>query len=434
LKPHYGRVAQRIFIDLDPLRGSRDFRLLFAGQLVAVFGGQLTVVAIAFQVYALTHSSWQVGAVSLAQLAPLVLGALIGGTVGDAVDRRRILVVTSLCLGLASAALAGNAAAHHPSVLAIYLVSALAAGAGGVASTACNAAVPSLVEVRHLVAAYSSMQVVDQLGMVVAPALAGLLIGAVHLGWVYGLVAGAYVLTALTMVRMSASPPAAGAARSGLGSILEGLRYLRGRPALQGAYLIDLNAMVFGVPRALFPALAVTVFHGGAGTLGLLFTAPGVGALGGALTTGWLVHVRRQAAAVIVAVCLWGTAIALFGLVHILWIGLALLVVAGWADVVSAVLRTTILQSSLPEAYRSRISSLQIAVVEGGPRLGDVESGAVASLVSTGFSVVSGGLAAVAGALFLAAALPGFRTFGRRAPGSEDAAPGPDADRSGERT
>jgi predicted MFS family arabinose efflux permease len=406
-------VANRILIDLGPLRRSRDFRLLFVGQLVGVFGSQLTLVAIAFQVYSVTRSSLQVGAVSLAQLVPLVLGALIGGTVGDAVDRRGILVVTSLSLGVTSVVLALNAALHHPSVPAIYLVSALAAGVGGVASTVCNAAVPTLVEVRHLVAAYASMQVVDQLGMVVAPALAGLLIGAVHLDWVYGLVAGVCVLTALTMARLPPSPGAPGASPAGLASILEGLRYLRGRPLLQGAFLIDINAMVFGMPRALFPALAVTVFHGGPGTLGYLFAAPGVGALLGALTTGWLAHVRRQACAVIVAVCVWGAAIVVFGVVHILWLRLALLLVAGWADVISAVLRTTILQSSIPEAFRSRLSSLQIAVVEGGPRLGDIESGAVAGLVSTGFSVVSGGVACVAGAVLLAAALPRFRTFVR---------------------
>jgi MFS family permease len=432
LRPHDGPVANRIFLDLGPLRRSRDFRLLFAGQLVGVFGGQLTLVAIAFQVYSVTRSSLQVGAVSLAQLIPLVLGALIGGTVGDAVDRRAILVVTSLSLGLASVMLALNAASHHPSVLAIYLVSALAAGMGGVASTACNAAVPSLVEARHLVAAYASMQVVDQLGMVVAPALAGVLIGAVHLDRVYALVAGTYGLTAVTMVLMSASPRAPGAGRAGFESILEGLRYLRGRPVLQGAFLIDINAMVFGMPRSLFPALAATVFHGGSATLGLLYAAPGVGALVGALTTGWLAHVRRQAAAVIVAVCVWGTAIVLFGLVHMVWVGLVLLMVAGWADVISAVLRTTILQRSVPEEFRSRISSLQIAVVEGGPRLGDIESGAVASLVSTGFSVVSGGLAAVAGAIVLAAALPKFRTFDCRPGAPEGTAPLPETNSSGE--
>jgi MFS family permease len=402
-------MPPRILIDLDPLKGSRDFRRLFAGQLVGVFGSQLTLVVIAFQVYTVTHSSLQVGAVSLAQVVPLTLGALMGGAVGDAMDRRHILVATYLALALAAGGLAYNASCSHPSVAAIYVISALAAGIGGVASTACNAAVPALVHGDQLVAAYASMQVVDQLGMVVAPAVSGLLIGAIHAQWVYALVAGAYALATVTVMQLTAAPP--GGARQGLGSIVEGARYLRGRHALQGAFLIDINAMVFGMPRALFPALAITVFHGGADTLGYLFAAPGVGALLGALTTGWLPQIRRQGYAVIVAVCIWGGAIVLFGLVHVVWIALALLVVAGWADVISAVLRTTILQSSIPEAFRNRISALQIAVVEGGPRVGDLEAGLVANLTSTEFSVISGGVACIVGAVLLAGLLPGFRAF-----------------------
>ncbi|HUL24343.1 MAG TPA: MFS transporter [Streptosporangiaceae bacterium] len=411
-------MASRILIDLGPLRGNRGFRLLFAGQLVEVFGSQLTTVAIPFQVYALTRSSLQVGAVSLAQLGPLVLGALVGGTVGDAIDRRRILVVTALMMALTSGALAVNAASAHPSLVAIYLVSAAAAGVGGMASTASTAAVPSLVGPENLVAAYASMQVTDQVGLVVGPAMAGLLIEAVHLPWVYTIAAVIYLLTAVTVARIPAIPPAPGARRPGLGSIAEGLRYLRGRQALQGAYLIDINAMVFGMPRALFPALAASVFHGGPSTLGYLYAAPAAGALIGALTTGWLARIHRQGWAVIVAVCVWGAAIVAFGLVTVLWIALALLAVAGWADVISAVLRSTILQSSVPEEFRSRISSVQIAVVEGGPRLGDMESGAVASLVSTEFAIVSGGLACIAGAALLAGLLPGFRHYrARRGPG-----------------
>ena len=419
-----GAVANRILIDLAPLRERPGFRLLFAASLVEVFGSQFTAVAIPFQVYALTRSSFQVGLVSLAQLIPLIIGALIGGAVGDAVDRRRILVVTSLLLALTCGALAANTLLAQPSLLAIYLVSAIAAGLGGMLSTASYAAVPALVEPHQLVPAYAAIQVVDQVGMVVAPALAGLLIGAIHLHWVFALAGLSYLLTALTLLPIPPIPPASGAARPGLGSIMEGLRYLRGRPVLQGAYLIDINAMVFGMPRALFPALATTVFGGGASILGCLYAAPAAGALAGALTTGWLDRIRRQARAVIAAVCVWGAAIVAFGLVHVLWAALILLAVAGWADVISAVLRSTILQSSVPEEFRSRMSSVQIAVVEGGPRLGDVESGAVASLVSTEFSIITGGLACIAGAALLTALLPAFRRYDRRsAPTSWPAAP-----------
>jgi MFS family permease len=408
-------VPNRILIDLGPLRESRGFRLLFAGEFVEVFGSQLTAVAIPFQVYALTRSSLQVGLVSLAQLVPLIAGALIGGSLGDAFDRRRILLVASALLALTSGGLAVNAAAAHPSLIALYLVSALAAGLAGASSTASNAAVPALVAPRYLVPAYASTQAVSQVGSVVGPALAGLLIDAVHLEWVYATTAVIYLLTALAAARLPAIPPAPEAGRPGLRAIAEGLRYLRGRQAMEGAYLIDVNAMVFGMPRALFPALAVSVFHGGARTLGYLYAAPAAGALVGALTTGWLERVNRQAWAVIVAVCVWGAAIVAFGLVHVLWAGLALLALAGWADVLSAVLRSTILQTSTSEEYRSRISAVQIAVVTGGPRLGDLEAGTVATLVSTQFSIVSGGLACIAGAAALAALLPGFRRYDRRA-------------------
>ena len=210
---------------------------------------------------------------------------------------------------------------------------------------------------------------------------------------------------------ISPQPPSAGARghRPGLRSVIEGLGFVRGRQAIQGAYLIDINAMVFGMPRALFPALATTLFGGGAATLGFLYAAPGAGALVGALTTGWVSRIRRQGLAVIVAVLAWGVAITCFGLVSWLPGALALLAVAGWADVISAVFRNTIIQQAVPDALRGRLSGLQIAVVAGGPRVGDLEAGAVAAAFGDTVSVVSGGLACIAGALVLARLLPGFR-------------------------
>jgi transmembrane secretion effector len=205
------------------------------------------------------------------------------------------------------------------------------------------------------------------------------------------------------------APLGEGARRPGLRSILEGLAFVRGRQAIQGAYLIDINAMVFGMPRALFPALAVSGFGGGASTLGFLYAAPGAGALAGALTTGWVSRIQRQGLAVIVAVIAWGAAITGFGLVHWLPFALVLLAAAGCADVISAVFRGTIIQLAVPDSLRGRLAGLQIAVVTGGPRIGDLEAGSVAAAFGDTFSVVSGGLACIAGALVLARALPGFR-------------------------
>jgi MFS family permease len=412
-------MARRLFIDVTPLQASRDFRRLFAGQAVSMIGSQLTVVAIAFQVYSVTRSSLQVGAVSLAQLLPFVAGTLAGGAIGDAVDRTYVLVVTSTLLALASGGLALNAlAGAHASLLAVYLVTAVAAGFSGVVATAATAAVPSLVAVDQLTPAYATMQVVDQVGMVVGPAISGLLIAALGLPWLYGIDAITFLWSALFMWRMAAVLPRAPGSRPGVRSVLEGMGYLRGRQDLQGAYVIDLCATVFGLPRALFPALTRTVFRGGPATLGILYAAPAVGALAGSLTSGWLSGVRRQGRTVLIAVAGWGAIIVGFGFARVLWAAMILLVLAGWADVTSAVLRSTIVQTAVNEPFRSRISGIQMAVVEGGPRLGDLESGTVATAVSTQFSIVSGGVVCVIGALAVAVLLPGFRRYGQR-PGKQ---------------
>jgi MFS family permease len=350
-----------------------------------------------------------VGAISLAQLFPFLAGALAAGPIGDAIDRRPIMIWTTVAGAVTSAALAINAAVPHPSLAALYVVSALAAGFYGFSSTARSASVPGMVERRHLPAAFAMLQIEFQIGTIVGPALSGILL-LIGLPLVYALDAVSFVVASGAAVMLRPIPPAHDA--GGLSvwqSTKEGLRYLRSRQALQGVYLIDINAMVFGMPRALFPAMAATVFHGGTVTLGFLYAAPGVGAFAGALTTGWVAHLRRQGWTVIIAVIGWGIAITAFGFTDVLWFALVLLAIAGWADVISAVVRNTILQTSIPERFRSRMSSIQMAVVQGGPRLGDLESGAVATVTSVEFAVVSGGLACIAGAVLIGALMPVFR-------------------------
>jgi MFS family permease len=278
----------------------------------------------------------------------------------------------------------------------------------GFSNTARMASVPGLVERRHLSAAAAMMQITFQVGVIVGPALSGVLLG-IGLPLVFALDAGTFVVAFVATSLMVPIPPGEHSGLSPWQSTKEGLRYLRSRQALQGVYIIDINAMVFGMPRALFPAMAGAVFGGGTITLGFLYAAPGLGALIGAVATGWVTHLKRQGLAVVLAVVAWGAAITVFGLVHILWVALVMLAIAGWADVISAVLRNTILQTTIPERFRSRMSSIQMAVVQGGPRLGDMESGAVATATSIEFSVVSGGLACIAGALVIGALLPVFR-------------------------
>jgi MFS family permease len=402
-----------VLTDITPLRVSRDYRLLFVGQMVSWLGRQLTIVAIPIQVYDLTGSSFAVGMVGGAALVPLIALSLAGGAIADAVDRRMLLIVTQLALGATSVGLAINAQRGEPALWPLYVLSAAAAGLSGVDLPARNAMLPRLVGSELLASASALGQLVFQVGAVAGPALAGVLIGRVNLAAAYWVDVATFGVSGLMVLLMRPQPPEGGGTRAGLRSIREGLRYLRGRRVLDSTFLIDLDAMVFGMPRALFPALGTGLFNGGAGTVGALYAAPGVGALLGALFSGWVGHVRRQGLAVIIAVLAWGVSIALFGLTHSLPIALVLLALAGAADVVSAVFRNTILQLSVPDALRGRLSSVHIAVVTSGPRLGDVEAGAVAAVTSAQFSVVSGGVACVLGVLAVHAWAPGLASYRR---------------------
>ncbi|HVL27790.1 MAG TPA: MFS transporter, partial [Acidimicrobiales bacterium] len=400
-------AVRRLLLDVTPLRESRDYRFLFCGQAVGHLGGQLSVVAVPFQVYLLTGSSLAVGMVGLASLVPLAVLSLVGGSVADAVDRRKLLVVTQSALTVISAALALNATAgDDASLAAIYVLAALNAGFNGIDLPTRNAILPNLVRREKFTAAASLGQALIQVGQVLGPALAGLVLSRWGLAVAYWLDAATSVVAIALTLAIRPQPPQGGGTRAGLSSIREGLAYLKGRRLILSTFVIDINAMVFGMPRALFPALATGLYGGGAATLGLLHAAPGAGALVGALFTGWVGAVRRQGWAVILAVIAWGAAIAAFGLVSWLPLGLLLLALAGAADVISAVFRSTILQLSVPDALRGRLNSVHIAVVTGGPRLGDAEAGVVAALTTPRFSVVSGGLACVVGALVVAKALP----------------------------
>ncbi len=316
------RPARRLFIDLTPLRRSRDFRFLIGGELVSVLGTQLTTVAVPYQVYRLTHSSLDVGLVSLAQLFPLIAGSLLGGSVVDAMDRRRLLMVAQVLPALCSAGLAVNADLGT-ALWPLFVLPAVAAGFSPLDNAGRSAIIPRLVRRSELSTANAMFQALFQFGLVVGPAVAGLLLAGAGVRFVYWMDVASFGAALFGAFLMSPQPPHdAVTHRPGLRSVVEGLRYIRGRQAIQGAYLIDINAMVFGMPRALFPALAAGLFGGGATTLGLLYAAPGAGALIGALTTGWVSRIQRQGLAVIVAVIAWGAAITGFGLVR--WLPAAL--------------------------------------------------------------------------------------------------------------
>ena len=399
----------RLFVDLSPLRRNREFSLLFYGQLISMAGSNVTMVAVPYQVYLETHSSLWVGLASLIQLPFLIAGSLWGGVLGDRLNRRTLLVSNSLILAILSAGLAFNAQLTHTHFVILISLAALAAGFSGFSAPIRTAVIPKLVPPNQLVAAYSLNQVIVNLASVAGPGAAGLLIASVGLSACYWIDAATFVFLMFFSALMNSMP--ASGEHTGtrmLRAMGDGWRYVRSHATAQAVYLVDLNAMVFGLPRALFPAVALTLYHGGPRTLGLLYAAPGAGALVMAVLTGWLERIRRQGRLVVLVVATWGGAIALFGLVHVVWIGLACLAFAGATDVISTILRNTILQNAITDEYRSRISSIQMAVVTGGPRLGDFESGLVAGLTTTEFSIVSGGVACIVGALALIRWRPTF--------------------------
>jgi MFS family permease len=369
---------------------------------VSFFGRQITIVASALQIFLLTNSSLQVGLLSLAQLGPVILCSFLGGALADAVDRRKLLIVANVLMMTTSVGLAANAMGPSPKVWPIYVCTALSAGFASIDAPTRTAAIATLVRRDQIPAATALNQTGYQFGQVAGPAFGGLLIGLASISAAYWFDVASFFVALVLLFRMHGMIPEGGGTPAGLSSIKEGLRYLRGQRAVQGTFLIDINAMVFGMPRALFPQLGTELYGGGPGTVGLLYAAPAAGAFLGAVTTGWVGRVRRPGRAVLWAVVAWGVSIAAFGTTSWLPLGLLFLAIAGAADVISAVFRGTILQLQVPDRLRGRLNALNIAVVTGGPRLGDLEAGAVASATTAQFSVVSGGLACIAGVVLLA--------------------------------
>jgi MFS family permease len=399
-------AASRFFVDLTPLRISPDYRRLYTGQAISFLGRQLTLVAAPIQAYDLTGSSVTVGLLGLAQLPPLLVGSLLGGSLADAYDRRRLMLIAQVVLLTCSVGLALNAQHGYGHLWPLYLLTAAQAGLSGIDSPTRNAATPGLVGDENITAAAALNQILYQVGGVTGPAVAGILIARVGLAAAYWCDVACFVLAIVQLLRLRPLPPEGGGRRAGMASVVEGLRFLRGRKALQGTFVIDVNAMVFGMPKALFPALGETVFGGGAQTVGLLYAAPGVGALIGAVASGWTNRVRRPGRAVLWAVVVWGAATAGFAITASLPVALVLLAIAGAGDVVSAVFRNTILLLSVPDNLRGRLSAVHIAVVTGGPRLGDAESGGVAGALGPQLSAVTGGLACIVGVAVIAVLMP----------------------------
>jgi MFS family permease len=404
-----GRL-RRLAIDIRPLRASRDFRLIWLGLLVTATGSQFTLVAVLVQVTDLTGSEAAVGATGLAYVVGLLAGALGGGAILDAVDRRRLLMAAQVGLAIGSGILLAGAVAGAPPLWLIYVGLAVLAASSAIDSPTRSAITARVLDPPLLPAAQALNQVVWNAAALIGPLLAGLVIasGGVQVAYTVDLISIGCMFVAAWFLRPM--PPARGDhADTGWRAIREGFSFARRHRLILSTFVIDLIAMIFGLPRVLFPFLIVQRFDQQQEAIGLLFAALALGALLGALTSGWTGRVLRQGRAVIVSVIAWGLAIVAFGLADQLWVGLVALAAAGWADVISAIFRTTILQVSAPERLRGRLFGIHILVVTGGPRLGDLEAGLVAGVTSPAFSVISGGILCVVGALVVAAVYPELR-------------------------
>ena len=406
----------RLLADIGPLRESPAFRRLWAGTTLSSVGGAMTSFAVILQVYNLTRSPFAVGAVGVAEMVPTLAVGLLGGSVADAADRRKLVLVTTSCMAAVSAAFAAQAFAGLRLVWLLYALVAVQSALGAVDRPARSTFIPRLLPASQLPAGLALNRLSFQVMLTVGPALAGLIAAAPHLGLraCYLIDAISFAAALYGVARLPAMRPQGGAARPGPRAVAEGISFIRRSQVLAGAFLTDLNATVFGLPMALFPAINAERFGGNPRTLGLFTAAIGVGGLVSAALSGPIRHVSRQGRAMLAATVVWGAAFAGFAVASSLWLTLSLLAVAGAADTFTVVFRGAIVQAVTPDQLRGRILAADYVVGAGGGQLGSLEAGALGSLTSPVISALSGGLVTIAGAIVIGLALPAFTRYRRQ--------------------
>ena len=419
------------FADLTPLR-TRDFRRLWLAGIPTVIGANLTVFAVPVQLYALTQNSAYVGLSGIFALVPLIVFGLWGGALADHMDRRVLLIITSCGLAVASVLLWVQAAMSLNNVWVVLCLLSVQQAFYAINSPTRSAAIPRMVSPEQLPAANSLNTTVFQFGAIVGPLLAGVLLGWVNLSTLYLIDAITCIAPIVATIRIAAIPPANGDVSPGVGfrAVLDGFRYLAGNTVVLMSFVVDLIAMIFGMPRALFPQMAHESFGGpveGGTTMALLSAAISVGAVAGGVFSGWLPRIQRQGLTVIVAILVWGAAMIGFGVASglaggtaglMLWIALVFLAVGGAADMVSSAFRNTILQQAASDDVRGRLQGVFTVVVAGGPRLADAVHGAAAATVGTTVAAAGGGGLVLVGVLIAAVLAPAFVRYRVNRPGS----------------
>jgi MFS family permease len=405
-----------LLTDVRPLQVSPPFRRLFVGYTISQLGQQMTNVAVAIQVFSLTGSSFYVGLVGIFALLPLLVLGLYGGAFADAFDRRSLALVASAGLWVVAGLFAVQALLGNESVWLLYGLIAVQSGFYAVNNPARGAIVPRLLDKELLPAASALTSGAFNLGFTVGPVLGAVIIHRSGFAAAYLVDVATFAAAYYSLLRLPRLPPDGHAPRAGFWSVLDGLAFLKGARNLRMTFVLDLCAMVLAQPRALFPALAYKVYGGGAATVGLLQSAPALGALVAFLFSGWISRVRLHGAAIVLSVLLYAAAVGAVGLTDLLWLGLLLLALTGAADMVSSAYRHTVLQVAAPDHLRGRLQGVFIVVVAGGPRAGDFLAGSVAGAVGERVALLLGGAACLLGVVTAVAVQRDFFRYDARHP------------------
>jgi MFS family permease len=403
------KSPKKFAIDIEPLKKYPDFRYLWSSGFITYLGNMITYVAVPFQVKEITNSYVAVAISGVIEIVPLIIFGLYGGALADAVDRKKMIWISEFTSALLVLTLFVNSLQEKPNLPLIYIVIGLFAAVSGLQTPSLDAALPRLVSHKDLPAATALMSIRRQVGVIVGPTIGGILISSFSVSTGYAVDLFTFVLSILLLSRIRKIPPTHDAQKPSLAALLDGLRYALSRKDLLGTYLVDLAAMFFAMPIALFPFWADQL--GAPWSLGLLYAAGTVGALVVTLTSGWTAHYRFHGKAILYAAIGWGVAISLAGATNWLWVVLFFLTVAGAADMVSVLFRSNIWNQSIPDNFRGRLAGLEMLSYSIGPMAGQLRAASMAAATSLTFSVTIGGVLCVIAVLILASFYPEFRKY-----------------------
>lgn len=395
-----------MWIDLKPLKRNRDFRFAYFGQFISFFGTMMSWVALPYQIYHLTNSTLAVGLLGIVELIPLLLTAFIGGTLADVLDRRKLLIRAEIGMAIGCLCLTVNAMATDPKLWLIYLIAAIISALSGLHRPSLDALMPRLVSHQEIQDISVLAMFKSTVGMIGGPAVAGVCIASFGLAWTFALDFLTFIVSIAALMQIKSIVPSEDQEKPSLKSMIVAIQYAVSRQELMGTYIIDFFAMIFAMPNALFPALAVML--GGTKTLGWLYAAPAIGALIITVCSAWTKKIKRHGAAVAIAAIFWGSSITCVGLFNHLYLIVFFLILAGGADCISGIFRTTIWNETIPDKLRGRMASLEMVSYMSGPLLGNAQVGFLASMTSTPFAIVLGGILCVIAVCISVFLLPSF--------------------------